>query len=395
MRLYEHEAKTLLAGAGLPVSRGFLLRRPDEGLAAAPWPPFPWAVKSQVLSGGRMKAGGVAFADTPEAARVLVARLWTHRIGTFLPSAILVEPKLPVADEYYCAVTYDQQARRPVFLFSRSGGIEVEQERGGVRGVPLAVLEPFAGHQVRDAILAAGVASGDLAPLQAIGAALVRTFLRHDLLLAEVNPLARVAGGGFVALDAHVEVDDDALGRQAGLLARLGIADTARQQRPPTPFEQAARAVDASDHRGVAGRVVEFDGPLGLVIGGGGASLAAFDAVRRHGGRPANYCEVGGNPSVAKVAGLVRLLLAERRAARIAVVMNVVNNTRSDLVARGVVTGVLEAGRTPAEAIAVFRVPGAGETESRALLAAFGVEALGREVSIDEAARRAVLACPS
>jgi len=140
----------------------------------------------------------------------------------------------------------------------------------------------------------------------------------------------------------------------------------------------------------VAGRVVEFPGRLGLIIGGGGASLTAFDAVRRHGGQPANYCEIGGNPSVRKVCELTKLILGRSGVERIAVIMNVVNNTRVDLVARGVIKGCLESGRDPAQTIAVFRIPGAWEEEGFRLLRHYGVEYLDRSVSIDEAARWAI-----
>jgi succinyl-CoA synthetase beta subunit/citryl-CoA synthetase large subunit len=140
----------------------------------------------------------------------------------------------------------------------------------------------------------------------------------------------------------------------------------------------------------VAGRLVEFEGDLGLLIGGGGASLTVFDAVRRHKGTPANYCEVGGNPTEEKVAALTALLLTKPRVQKLAVIMNVVNNTRADVMARGVIEGAKRAGRVPAEAISVFRVPGSWEQEARTLLAAEGIEALGREVSLDEAARYAV-----
>jgi len=173
-------------------------------------------------------------------------------------------------------------------------------------------------------------------------------------------------------------------------LEELGIDPGGRQARQPTPFERRAAEIDRMDHRGVAGRVVEFAGDLGLIIGGGGASLAAFDAVRRHGGRPANYCEIGGNPSVRKVAELTRHILDKPGVERLAVIMNVVNNTRVDLVARGVIKGCLEAGREPGQAVAVFRIPGAWEEEGFRLLRHYGIEPLGREVSIDEAARRAV-----
>ena len=154
---------------------------------------------------------------------------------------------------------------------------------------------------------------------------------------------------------------------------------------------EAAR-IDRSDHRGVAGRVVQFEGSLALLIGGGGASLTAFDAVRARGGRPANYCEIGGNPSVRKVAALTRLLLRQPGIERIAVIMNVVNNTRADLIARGVIRGCLDAGLEPARAIAVFRVPGAWEEECAVLLRHYGVAACDRTVSIDEAAAMAVAA---
>jgi succinyl-CoA synthetase beta subunit/citryl-CoA synthetase large subunit len=129
---------------------------------------------------------------------------------------------------------------------------------------------------------------------------------------------------------------------------------------------------------------------LGLLIGGGGASLTAFDAIKRHGGRPANYCEIGGNPSVHKVAELTKLLLSRPGVNRIAVIMNVVSNTRVDLIARGVIKGILEAGRDPARTIAVFRVPGSWEDEGLKILQRYGVAFSDRTVSIDEAARRAV-----
>ena len=144
------------------------------------------------------------------------------------------------------------------------------------------------------------------------------------------------------------------------------------------------------DHRGVAGRVVEFGGDLALLIGGGGASLTVFDAIRRYGGKPANYCEVGGNPVEEKVAALTKLLLSKPGVRQLSVIMNVVNNTRADVMARGVLEGVRSAGREPAETIAVFRIPGSWEQEAVDLLREAGVTALGRETSLDECARLAV-----
>jgi len=159
-----------------------------------------------------------------------------------------------------------------------------------------------------------------------------------------------------------------------------------------TAFERKGMEIDNLDHRGVAGRIIEFDGALGLIIGGGGASLTAFDAVRAHGGSPANYCEIGGNPSVLKVKELTKLILSNPKIKKIAVIMNVVSNTRVDMVARGIVKGILEAGKIPSETVAVFRVPGAWETEGFKILSKYGVKFCDRTVSIDEAAKIAVRA---
>ena len=144
------------------------------------------------------------------------------------------------------------------------------------------------------------------------------------------------------------------------------------------------------DHRGVAGNVTEFDGNLGLVIGAGGGSLTLFDAIRKHGGKPANYCEIGGNPSVTKACELTKLILRKPGVKKIAVMMNVVSNTRVDIVARGVIKGVVESGFKPAEKIAIFRIPGSWETEGFKILQHYGVEYCDRTVSMYEAAGRAV-----
>ena len=140
----------------------------------------------------------------------------------------------------------------------------------------------------------------------------------------------------------------------------------------------------------MAGNVVEFDGDLGLVIGAGGGSLTLFDAIRKHGGKPANYCEIGGNPSVTKTCELTKLILSKPGVKKIAVMMNVVSNTRVDIVARGVIKGVVESGFNPSEKIAIFRIPGSWETEGFQILKHYGVEYCDRTVSMYEAAGRAV-----
>ena len=148
--------------------------------------------------------------------------------------------------------------------------------------------------------------------------------------------------------------------------------------------------MDAVDARGVAGRGVEFDGNLGLVIGAVGGSLTLFDAVRKYGGQAADYCEIGGNPSVLKAYELTKLILNKPGVEKIAVMMNVVSNTRVDIMARGVIKAVVEEGYDPADKIAIFRIPGSWESEGFKILRKYGVDFVDRTVSMDEAARRAV-----
>jgi succinyl-CoA synthetase beta subunit/citryl-CoA synthetase large subunit len=255
----------------------------------------------------------------------------------------------------------------------------------------LSTLLPLTERVAKEAIAATGVGGGDLGRLVPIVFELVRLFLDYDLTLAEINPLAKLADGRFVVLDGHVDMEAEARERHAKLLEELGIRpEETRQARPPTPFEIRGAAVDASDHRGVAGNVVEFDGNLGLIIGAGGGSLTLFDAVRKHGGKPANYCEIGGNPSVRKACELTKLVLSKPGVEKIAVMMNVVSNTRVDIVARGVIKGCIESGRDPKDTIAIFRIPGSWEQEGFKILRRYGVEYCDRSVSMYEAAGRAV-----
>lgn len=187
-----------------------------------------------------------------------------------------------------------------------------------------------------------------------------------------------------------MEIDDDAVSRHKDIAEKQDDPDRYEEERSSTDFERRGKEIDELDHRGVAGRIIEFDGNLGLIIGGGGASLTAFDAVQHHGGKPANYCEIGGNPSVIKVKELTKHILSKSGVDKIAVIMNVVSNTRVDLVARGVVKGILEVGKLPSETLAVFRIPGAWEEEGFKILSRYEVPYCDRSVSIDEAAKMAV-----
>jgi succinyl-CoA synthetase beta subunit/citryl-CoA synthetase large subunit len=275
------------------------------------------------------------------------------------------------------------------------GGIDIEEvaetHPDHVGRAHFSTLRPFSDFEAKQVIASVGVTGRALTRLTPILARLARLFGERDMVLAEINPLAELEDGTFVAVDAHMDMENEARPRQQALLRELGVGDEeTRQAREATAFELAGEAVDAQDHRGVAGNVTEFDGNLGLVIGAGGGSLTLFDAVRRYGGKPANYCEIGGNPSVSKAKNLTKLVLEKPGVDKIAVMMSIVSNTRVDIVARGVIKACLELGHDPAEKVAVFRIPGAWEDEGFKILEKYGIEYFDRSVSMHEAAKRAV-----
>ena len=395
MRFFEFEAREIVKRAGIPVTKFGFATTPEQAQEIAGEIGGQTVIKSQVLTGGRMKAGGIKFADTPAEAADHAREILALEIGGHMPRGVLVDPRAQVKQEYYAGVVWDGVRKLPVMLFSDMGGIDIEEVAAShpdhVGRGHFSNLLPLSDWQAKQVIASVGVTGTRLNRLTPILARLARLFVANDMTLAEINPIGELEDGTFVALDAHMDMENEARPRQKALLAALGVGEEeTRQAREATPFEIAGAAVDAQDHRGVAGNVTEFDGNLGLVIGAGGGSLTLFDAVRAHGGRPANYCEIGGNPSVAKACGLAKLVLQKPGVERIAVMMSIVSNTRVDIVARGVIKACVELGYDPAEKIAIFRIPGAWEDEGFKILAKYGIDYADRSVSMHEAARRAV-----
>ena len=350
MRLLEFEAKLLLAEAGIATPPELVTASAAEAAAFARTLGAPVVLKAQVPVGGRMKAGGVRFASDPDRAAAEAGQLLALTIKGYAVERIAVQEQIVAGGTFYLAATFDAARRSALLLASAEGGIEIESA-GQVFQQPFSLRQPFplfrarelaaqtlrAAATARSEVLAGGtpaspptaqpvfdaaVWAAALQPLTDVIYKLVHFFQEHDALLAEINPLLLVVRPGaapvFVAVDAHVELDDDALFRHRatrtdglpGLAERFGLSG--RGERKRTALEQQAAEIDGADHRGVAGRVVEFEGDLALLIGGGGASLTIFDAILDAGGKPANYCEIGGNPSVWKIAELTKLLLNKR-----------------------------------------------------------------------------------
>jgi len=396
MRFYEYESRRIVERAGIPVTKYGFCTTADEARKAAEDIGGPVVIKSQVLTGGRMKAGGVKFADTPDEAAEHAATILELEINGHMPKGVLVDPKAEIAQEYYASVVWDGTRKCPLMLFSDMGGIDIEEvaeehpDHVG-RGHLSNLVDP-PDFRAKEVISHTGVTGSALTRATPILARLARLMRDYDMTLAEINPLAQLADGSFVALDAHMEMENEARPRQKALLDDLGVDPTdTRDPYEPSEFERNVKAIDSADHRGVIqGKDHGFSGNLGLVIGAGGGSLTLTDAVRSQGGKPANYTEIGGNPSVAKACGLAKEVLKKDGVEKIAVMMSIVSNTRVDIVARGVIKACVELGYDPAEKIAIFRIPGAWEEEGFKILERYGVDYADRSVSLNEAARRAV-----
>jgi len=389
MRLLEYESKEILKAYGIPLPNGKVVSS-AEGIQIH----GPVMLKAQIPIGGRGKAGGVIEASSEAEARAEALHLLSTPLRGYKPKKILIEEKVEVAQEFLMAVLYDTVAKEPVVIFSREGGVDIEElavrQPDKVLKEWISVRGRLPQYRAREIISEAGVSGKLLLGLGSILSSLADIFLDYDATLAEINPLAITRDGKLLALDCHVEMDDDALFRHKDMAEKQNDQDRFEEERSTTDFERKATEIDNLDHRGVAGRVREFDGTLGLIIGGGGASLTAFDAVLHYGGKPANYCEIGGNPSVLKVKELTKHILSKPNVDKIAIITNVVSNTRVDLVARGVVKGILEAGKVPSDTVTVFRVPGAWEEEGFKILTKYGIPHCDRGVSIDKAAKMAV-----
>ena len=393
MRFYESETKRILAKHGIAVPKSGVAKTAEEAERLASELGAPVVLKAQMLAHGKARHDTVKTADSPASAKQIAASLLALDDGGRKPAGLLVEKRPAAVDEYTLAFTYDGTAKRPVMIGARgTGNVEevAEKDPNAVARRHFSALSGFSDYLAKELVAGIGVKSADVPKMTAAVSRLAQLFLRYDLTQLDVV-LGRLEDGSFVALDARSDMEVEGRPRQKAILEEIGIAESDRRLvREPTAFEIEAAKIDAEDPRGVAGPVVEFDGNIGLVIGAGGGSLTLTDAVRRVGGKPANYAALGGNPSVKKAQRLTRLILSKPGVKRIAVMSNVVSNTRADLGARGVIKGVIEAGLDPAQTIAIFRVPGAWEADAAKILEKYGVEYCDRTVSISEAAKRAV-----
>lgn len=303
MKLFEFEGKGLFDRAKISIPPGKVVKSPEE--AAGLVNKFgPVMAKAQVLQGRRGKQHAVISCNGENQLADAVRSLIGRRLSGEIVERVLVEQKLDVAQEVYAAVTYVQAS--PAVILSAGGGIDVEkachESQEGVLVEPVNILRGFEPSQAADMARRAGL-DADVADVLL---KLYQMFIDFDATLAEINPLVRTQSGQWIAVDAKVEIDDDALFRQTN----LNLPERLSSGRTPTHLEQLALDNDRTDTRGSAGRMFyEFDGDIIVLASGGGTSVEALDALCLLGGKPAVFTEYSGNPTPEKVKGLTKIAL--------------------------------------------------------------------------------------
>jgi succinyl-CoA synthetase beta subunit len=374
--LYEYQGKEVFKRFGIPVSEGRLATTPDEARQAAEELGGPVVVKAQVLTGGRGKAGGVKLAENAKDAEQKARDILGLDIRGHVVHKIWIETASEIAKEYYLSVTFDRGAKKPLFMLTTQGGVEIEQvaeeNPDALARLHVDALEGFQPYQGRRLIY--GAAIDDPAEqkqvLDIIGK-LYRCFVETDAMLCEINPLIVTPDGQVKALDSKFTVDDSALYRHSDI---AGWRDTSAAD----PLEALAR------EKGVT--YVKLDGEVGILGNGAGLSMSTVDVVVVAGGRPANFCDLGGGGSAQGVVDALEVITRDAQVKSI--FFNIFGGiTRCDEVARGILEAL---DRIEITVPIVVRLDGTNAEEGRKILADAAPPNLYVEPTMLDAARRAV-----
>ena len=337
MKIHEYQAKGILARFEVPVPRGEVAFTAEEAEAAARRIGTSVVVKAQIHAGGRGKGGGVQVARTPEEAgqiarRMLGMRLVTHQTGPEgrIVRRLLVEETLPIEREYYLGITLDRALAKNVFMASSAGGVDIEEvARSSPELLLKEPIEPGLGltaFQARK--LAYGMGLSQEAARAASGAmmALARAYEAVDASLAEINPFVLTTEGKFYALDAKINLDDNALWRHKDLLELRDLD------------EEDLLEVEASKYNL---NYIKLDGNVGCMVNGAGLAMATMDIIKHAGGNPANFLDVGGGASAEQIRNAFRILISDANVK--AVLINIFGGIlRCDTLASGVVAAARE-----------------------------------------------------
>jgi succinyl-CoA synthetase beta subunit len=374
--LYEYQGKELFRRFGIPVSEGRLATTPAEARTAADELGPPVVVKAQVLTGGRGKAGGIALTQSAADAEARAADILGMDIRGHTVTKVWIERASDIEREYYLSLTFDRSAKKPLFMFTTQGGVDIEEvaETSPDALVRLHV-EPLEGFQPwhgRHLVYRGGVVdAGEQKQIASIAGKLYGAFVGSEAMLCEINPLIVTPEGEARALDSKFTVDDNALFRHAEIAEMRDVAAA-------DPLEALAR------EKGVT--YVKLDGEVGVIGNGAGLTMSSVDVVTFVGGRPANFCDLGGGGDAQGVVNALEVITSDPQVR--AIFFNIFGGiTRCDEVARGILQAVEQMG------IAypiVVRLDGTNADEGRRILREAALSNLQTEATMLDGARRVV-----
>lgn len=384
MNLHEYQSKGLFADYGIPVPRGIPAETPDAAVKAAESLGGDlWVVKAQVHAGGRGKAGGVKLAKTHDEVRefakgMLGTQLVTHQSGPEgLPvNVVYVEEGSGIDRELYLSMLVDREVSRVAFIASAAGGMDIEKvaEETPEKIFSVAVA-PDAGlqdYQARQLAFGLELDKKQMRQFGDILHKLYKLYIDTDASLVEVNPLITTKDGDVLALDAKINIDSNALFRQAKLVE---MRDTSQED---------ANEREAAEHEL---NYVSLDGNIACMVNGAGLAMATMDLIKLHGGEPANFLDVGGGATSERVAAAFKLILSNENVG--AILVNIFGGiVRCDLIAEGIISAVKEVG---VEVPVIARLEGTNVEKGRQLLADSGLDIIAAD-DLTDAAKKAVAA---
>jgi succinyl-CoA synthetase beta subunit len=325
MKLDEHYGKRLLAKYGVPVPQGYTATNPQEVHAIAERIGTAVVVKAQVLVGGRGKAGGVKMAKDANEAEAAAEKIIGMEIKGLKVEKVLVEKAIDIKDEYYLGLIHDRASKKITAIFSTEGGIDIEQVAAKTPEKVIKVqvgihsgMKPFI---VRRLVFESGLKGEAGKGLAGFCASLFDAFVGEDATLAEINPLVRLGSGEFIAADSKFLIDDNALFRNPKFA---------------TVAEAAEKGTDEWEAKQNGLSYVGLDGDIGCIVNGAGLAMATMDMVKRAGGSPANFLDIGGSSSPSKVVKAMEIIGRNKKVK--AILFNIFGGiTRCDDVAKGLV----------------------------------------------------------
>ena len=382
MNLHEYQSKRLFADFGIPVPNGEPASSPDEAASAAEaLGGNLWVVKAQVHAGGRGKAGGVKLAKSVDEVRqhaeaMLGTQLVTHQSGPEgLPvNVVYVEAGSDIARELYLSMLVDREAKKVSFIASAAGGMDIEQVAAETPEKIFSVaVSPATGvmdYQIRRMAFGLELDKSQTKQFADLIRKLYKLYMESDASLVEINPLITTSAGDVIALDAKVNIEENALFRQPGLV----------EYRDPSQEDEAER--EAAEHDL---NYVSLDGDIACMVNGAGLAMATMDLIKLHGGDPANFLDVGGGATSERVAAAFKLILSNESVR--AILVNIFGGiVRCDLIAQGVISAVKEVG---VSIPVVVRLEGTNVEKGRAQLADSGLDIIAAS-DLTDAAKKAV-----